>query len=412
MNIWLIAAWTAAGSCLAAQSPEEWRVLDGDRETHNIRLRGETPWVEFWSRHCAECADPRPRIDFSREIVLIEFLGNEGASGFTPKGANPPFFMRTMPKPAVSVPQEDGKRAEDGGKAFPAKTPDFVGRAGLSGELDSGRLGCVYDGSRGAARVDSSGPGGHLGGEWYFSWGYNKEWWAPTDIHIRSPSLGNDFTIHRVRGHDEPGWTTGILNKPPTNPQYNIRIGRFIDEKRSLAVELNFDHTKYTSTLDQTARISGTLGGRRVDQQTLLDRETFRYDLHNGANSLMVNVVKRLPLIGEPNRSLSVSGIAKAGAGLLIPHASNHVLGKDNDVGPREFGNWFGKHKGWWQFDGWTAGVEAGFRFVPLNPLFIEVTDKVAYGRLSDVPVYKGTADHDLLMHELILSIGLTIDGG
>src|ERR1700678_1168437 len=39
-------------------------------------------------------------------------------------------------------------------------------------------------------------------GEWYASWGYSKQYWAPTDIHVSQPSLGNNFTLHDVHGAD------------------------------------------------------------------------------------------------------------------------------------------------------------------------------------------------------------------
>ena len=30
---------------------------------------------------------------------------------------------------------------------------------------------------------------------WYFSWGYSRQQYAPSDIHVSQPSLGNDFTV-------------------------------------------------------------------------------------------------------------------------------------------------------------------------------------------------------------------------
>jgi hypothetical protein len=248
-------------------------------------------------------------------------------------------------------------------------------------------------------------------GEWYFSWGYNTETWAPTDIHVSQPSLGNDFTIHDVKGHDEPGWTSGIFNKGLFAPQNNIRIGRFIDENHTLAIELSLDHTKYTSTIGQTARVTGTVNGAYVDSKQLLDDTYFKYNLHNGANHLMVNVVKRLPLIGTTNESLSLAAIGKAGLGLMVPHSDNTIMGQKNDVGEKKFSNLIGTKHGWWQFDGWTAGIEAGLRLVLLKPVYLELTDKVAYARLYDIPVYQGTADHSLWMNEVILSLGFTYDG-
>ncbi|HEX3872158.1 MAG TPA: hypothetical protein VHV77_17055, partial [Pirellulales bacterium] len=70
-----------------------------------------------------------------------------------------------------------------------------------------------------------------------------------------------------------------------------------------------------------------------------------------------------------------------------------------------------GTNSGWWRLDGWTTGIEAGFRMVLWMPFYLEFTDKVAYSSLSNVPVYQGTASHDLLMNELILSLGMTYDG-
>lgn len=250
-------------------------------------------------------------------------------------------------------------------------------------------------------------------GEWYFSWGYNTETWAPSDIHVSQPELGNDFTIHDVKGHDDPGWDTGLFNKGLFVPQTNMRIGRFIDEERTVAVELSLDHTKYTSRIGQTARVSGTINGTAVNSDRVLDENTFRYNLHNGANHLMVNIVRRVPLVGATNESLTLAAIGKAGVGLMLPHSSNTVLGNNNDaeVGPKKINNYFGTKHGWWQFDGWTAGIEAGVRFVAVKPFYLELTDKVAYAWLYDIPVYKGTADHSLWMNEVILSLGFTYDG-
>lgn len=257
-------------------------------------------------------------------------------------------------------------------------------------------------------------------GEWYFSWGYSTETWSPTDIHVSQPSLGNDFTIHNVKGHDEPGWDTGIFNKGLFAPQNNIRVGRFIDEDHTVAIEISLDHTKYTSTANQTARVSGTIntingapGPGTINADKVLDDQYFLYHLHNGANNLMVNIVKRLPLIGKSNENLSLAALGKAGLGLMVPHADNTVLGNNNEkeVGPKRFSNFLGTKHGWWQLDGWTAGIEAGLRFVVAKPVYLELTDKVAYARLYDIPVYQGSADHSLWMNEVILSLGFTYDG-
>ncbi len=239
-------------------------------------------------------------------------------------------------------------------------------------------------------------------GEWYFSWGASRQTWSPTNIHISQPSLGNSFAIYGVRGVDDGTWTSLF------GGQYNVRFGRFIDEARTLAVELNFDHTKYATVIGQSARVAGTINGKPTDSTVRLDEQFLTYKMHNGANHIMVNLVKRVPLIGQPNESWSVAAIGKFGFGIMLPHSENIVMGKSNDVGNKEFGNLFGTKRGWWQLDGWTTGIEVGFRFGLTKHLYLELTDKVAYASFSDIPVFQGTARNNIWMNEVVLSLGVT----
>jgi len=243
-------------------------------------------------------------------------------------------------------------------------------------------------------------------GEWYFTWGYNKEYWAPSDVHVSQGALGNNFTIYGVQGHDEAG-----LSTDPFGPQYNFRIGRFVNDDRTIGVELNFDHTKFTSNTGQTAQVTGTIAGAPVNGNFTLGNPFFYEELHNGANHLMVNGVYRAPLIGQTNETLSVAAIAKAGVGVMLPHTTDTILGITNSVGNKTLSNSIGLTNGWWQLNGWTAGAEVGFRVVLYKPVYLELTDKVAYAHLSDLPAYQGTMQQSLWMNEIVLGLGFTYDG-
>jgi hypothetical protein len=247
-------------------------------------------------------------------------------------------------------------------------------------------------------------------GEWYASWGYSKQYWAPTDIHVSQPSLGNDFTIHGVHGADSFSFSD-IFSPDLFGPQYNIRIGRFINEDRTIAVELSFDHTKYTTNTGQTAQVTGQVAGVPTNAYYQLTNQFFSEELHNGANHVMANAVYRYPLIGQTNETLSVAAIAKAGVGIMLPHTSDTILGNPNNVGSKSLGNSIGLTNGWWQLNGWTTGAEFGFRVVLFKPVYLELTDKVAYARLSDLPAYQGTLQQSLWMNEIVLSLGFTYDG-
>ena len=104
----------------------------------------------------------------------------------------------------------------------------------------------------------------HFIKEVYVSWGYNKEWYTHSSVHVSQPSLGNDYTFRNIRGHDHPGWDEGLLQKALSIPQYNYRLGFLLDDKRGWGFEINFDHTKFIFA-DQNARVKGTLNHRAVD---------------------------------------------------------------------------------------------------------------------------------------------------
>ncbi len=142
--------------------------------------------------------------------------------------------------------------------------------------------------------------------EWYFSWGYNKDSFANSDIHVSQPSLANDFTIHGVQGQDSLQGPGDIFTPDLFGPQYNIRIGRFIDDARTIALEFSLDHTKYNSIVGQTANVTGTIRGVPTNANYQLTNNFFSEQLHNGANHVMINAVYRYPLIGKTNETLSV----------------------------------------------------------------------------------------------------------
>ena len=80
--------------------------------------------------------------------------------------------------------------------------------------------------------------------EFYFSWGYNKEWYTPSSVKISQPNLGNDYSFVSIKGHDHPGWDEALFKVPISIPQYNYRFGLFVNKKKGIAFEINFDHTK------------------------------------------------------------------------------------------------------------------------------------------------------------------------
>jgi hypothetical protein len=245
---------------------------------------------------------------------------------------------------------------------------------------------------------------------WYFSWGYSRQWYAPSDIHVSQPGLGNDFTVHQATASDFPSSiadTLAFSSDGPnlTGPQENVRIGKFLDSEETFAIEFSLDHTKYNTDLGQTARVTGTVNGQPVNTNMVLDDQRFNYALHNGLNHIMINAVWLRHLYGPEKQAGDLQLVSKLGAGILLPHADNTIFGNQNQVGPKNQRICCSSGD-WWQLNGWTVGVEVGFRYFVSKGMFLELTAKEAYGALKGVPVYNGSADQEIWMTEAILSVG------
>jgi hypothetical protein len=246
---------------------------------------------------------------------------------------------------------------------------------------------------------------------WYFSWGYSRQYYAPSDIHVTQPGQGNNFTVHQAQASDLAANVNDTidssLNMNFFNPQENIRLGKFMDAEKTFAVEFSLDHSKYNTNLGQTAHVTGTVNYQPYDQNLVLDKQTFDYVHHNGLNHIMMNAVWLHHLVGPKQKPGDLESISRIGAGFLLPHSENTIFGNENQVGPKWGQNscCFGRSD-WWQLIGWTAGVEVGLRYRVTESVYLELTAKEAYGVLRRVPVYQGSADQEIWMTEGVFSAG------
>lgn len=234
--------------------------------------------------------------------------------------------------------------------------------------------------------------------EFYFSWGYNTEWYTKSTIKIDQPSLNNSYSFIDVKGHDHKGWDEGLFKLALSIPQYNYRLGLFLNNKKDLALEINFDHTKFIFA-DQGAHLKGTLGGRSVDSIIIFNKANgFYYYLNNGANFLLFNIVKRWHQHTSKNGNVKIDLLGKAGIGPVIPHVQNSLFGQAND--PQ------------FQFGGWNVGVEGTVKATFFNYFYLEYCNKIDYARYSNLKIYQGTAKQAFATYEMIMNLGVTFPVG
>jgi hypothetical protein len=233
-------------------------------------------------------------------------------------------------------------------------------------------------------------------GSIYFSWGYNHEWYTPSTVHVKQSSLGNDYALVDVNGHDHKGWDEGVFHMQLSIPQYNYRLGYYFNDKQDMGIEINFDHTKYIITDNQEMQIKGTKGGAPINESlTFSAANGFYYFLNNGANFLLFNFVKRFGMYHTMDNKFRLDFTAKAGIGPVIPHVENSFFGQAND-----------KH---FQLGGWNTGVETAIRATVMKYAYLEFSQKADYARYSGLRIYQGTARQSFGCYELILSAGVII---
>ena len=244
--------------------------------------------------------------------------------------------------------------------------------------------------------------------EFYFSWGYNTEYYTHSIIHIDQPSLGNNYSFVDVKGHDHEGWNQGLFGQAISIPQYNYRFGLILNKEKDFGVEINFDHTKFIFA-DQGAHIVGSLGGRAVDSIIQFNAANgFYYYLNNGANFLLFNLVKRWHWYASKNKNLKVDFLGKAGIGPVVPHVQDGFF-LDSATAGRLVEKPNDPH---FQIGGWNIGAEGAIRATFFKYVYLEYCNKFDYARYSNLKIYEGTAKQAFATYEFILNLGFTFPVG
>lgn len=237
----------------------------------------------------------------------------------------------------------------------------------------------------------------------YIQWGYNTEWYTNSNIHVLMPN-GTNFTLHHAKASDRPD-LDAVYKKPAdvSIPQYNYRVGFYLNKKHTKALEINFDHAKYIVNDGQTVRVTGTIDGIPVNADSVLNPQTFLHFEHtDGANWLHINYVHQQTLLMKRNnKSPLINFIWKAGAGINIPRSDFTWRGD--------------RHNNAFHVAGYNIGAEAGFRIYPVKKFFFEFTGKSGYVRylnaLSNSNAVKGVrVRHGFGYLELIGLIGYDIN--
>jgi hypothetical protein len=234
-------------------------------------------------------------------------------------------------------------------------------------------------------------------GAFYFSWGYNTEYYSKSDLYIDQPGLNSNYVFKDISAKDHIGWDQ-LFQHALSIPQYNYRLGYFFNKKQDWAFEVNFDHTKYIVRKDQVVQVVGQRNGQAINSPILITDSVLIYFLNNGANFLLFNLVKKKDFYSSPMNNLKVAGLLKGGVGPVIPHVENVIFGERNEP-----------H---FQIGGWNTAIEATLKVTLFNHVFLEFCNKLDYARYSNLRIYKGLAHQSFFTYEIIGNLGYTFSCG
>jgi len=232
----------------------------------------------------------------------------------------------------------------------------------------------------------------------YLQWGYNTEWYTKSTIHFRDVVNGvnHDFTIYKARAHDRND-LDAITKKPVeiSIPQYNYRVGFYLNTSHTKAIEINFDHTKYILNNYQKLHAKGNIGVNYFDKDTVFTPSELSFEHTNGANFYHINYVQQYVL--KSNRTRPVfTALWKGGAGILIPKTDVTLSGKRVD-------NKF-------HIAGYCIGAEGGGRWYFGRKWFLEGTAKTGFANYTNAfAAGGGRVNHNFGYFELIGTIGYDI---
>lgn len=232
----------------------------------------------------------------------------------------------------------------------------------------------------------------------YLQWGYNTEWYTKSTIHFKDVVNGvpHDFTIYKAKAHDRND-LDAIYKKPieVSIPQYNYRLGFYLNPAHTRAIEINFDHTKYIVYDNQLLHAKGTIGTTYFDKDTSFNANQLHFEHTNGANFYQINYVQQ-HVIKNNSRRPVLTALWKAGAGILIPKTDVTLSGKRVD-------NKF-------HIAGYCMGIEGGARWYFIKKVFLEGTAKTGFANYTNaLAAGGGKVNHHFGYFELIGTIGYDI---
>ena len=216
-------------------------------------------------------------------------------------------------------------------------------------------------------------------GKVFVSWGWNQSRYTRSDINFKGSDY--NFTLKDVVAKDrQTGFSLRYLNPSKiTIPQYNFRIGYFINSKYSIS--FGFDHMKYVMEQDQTVKINGKIAGSGTDYDGVYSNDAIKltgdflkFEHTNGLNYLNLELRRMDNLFDQRTlkiKNIDINIIEGIGAGLLYPKSDVTLLNYErNDQ---------------WHVAGYGMNLVAGLNVTFFKHFFIQGEMKGGYINMPNI---------------------------
>lgn len=237
----------------------------------------------------------------------------------------------------------------------------------------------------------------------YFFWGYNRSAYSKSDIHFRGNDY--DFTLKDVKAKDRPTpFKTSIYFNPKllTIPQYNFRIGYYLNDH--ISVSVGEDHMKYVMVQNQTCELDGNVSpdlspvyqGTYNHKQQTVTEEFLTYEHTDGLNFIFAEIGYSKPWADKTHYAIEPSAGIKSG--FIYPKSNVKLMTRDrhDDFNVAGFG----------------VAVRCGVKFIFMKHLFFIFDLNAGYIDLPNVKtsfVSSDKASQRFLFLEGYGGIGLNI---
>lgn len=214
-------------------------------------------------------------------------------------------------------------------------------------------------------------------GKLFFYYGWNRSSYTTSDIHFKGS--GYNFTLDKVIAHDRPTEFDPNVYLNPTKitiPQYQYRVGYYINDKYSIS--WGFNHMKYVMDRYQTVKINGTIdtpeagkyNGIYDNQDIVLSEDFLTFEHTNGLNYLNFNLDRIETFWVGKQQRMSLSALFGVGVGMMYPKSDVKLFGQRLDE---------------WHIAGYGVSSLLALRFEFFKNMFIQAQLEGGFINMPDI---------------------------